>query len=43
MSNIIKWHHLFGVGLMDLFANSDFKVELEKELSIKKEPQRRAI
>jgi hypothetical protein len=37
MSNIINWHHLFGVGLIDLFKNSDFKVELEKELSIKKQ------
>ena len=33
----IQWHRLFGLTLIDLFTNSNFHVELEKELSIKKQ------
>lgn len=36
-SNIISWHRLFGLTLVDLFKGSNFEVELEKELSIKKQ------
>jgi len=36
-TNIISWHRLFGLTLMDLFKGSNFEVELEKELSIKKQ------
>ena len=36
-SNIISWHRLFGLTLVDLFKGSHFEVELEKELSIKKQ------
>jgi hypothetical protein len=36
-NNIISWHRLFGLTLMDLFKGSNFEVELEKELSIKKQ------
>lgn len=36
MSNI-SWHRLFGLTLVDLFTASNFQVELEKELSIKKQ------
>jgi hypothetical protein len=31
------WHRLFGVALMDLFSNSPFHVEIEKDLSLKKQ------
>jgi hypothetical protein len=33
----IYWHRLFGLTLMDLLANSNYQVELEKELSLKKQ------
>ncbi len=33
----INWHRLFGLTLMDLFADSNYQVELEKELSLKKQ------
>jgi len=33
----INWHRLFGLTLMDLFTDSNYAVELEKELSIKKQ------
>jgi hypothetical protein len=33
----IDWHRLFGLVLMDLFIDSNCAVELEKELSIKKQ------
>jgi hypothetical protein len=36
MTNI-NWHRLFGLTLMDLFTDSNYAVELEKELSIKKQ------
>jgi len=32
----INWHRLFGLTLMDLFTGSNYQVELEKELSLKK-------
>ncbi len=35
--NKINWHRLFGLTLMDLFTNSNYQVELEKELSLKKQ------
>jgi hypothetical protein len=35
--NKINWHRLFGLTLMDLFTNSNYLVELEKELSLKKQ------
>lgn len=34
---MIEWHHLFGLGLMDYFTNSCYQVELEKDLSTKKQ------
>ncbi len=34
--NQINWHRLFGLTLMDLFADSNYLVELEKELSLNK-------
>ncbi|MEZ5672377.1 MAG: hypothetical protein R3E08_08295 [Thiotrichaceae bacterium] len=33
----VLWHRLFGIALMDLFSDSDYEVELEKELSLKKQ------
>jgi hypothetical protein len=36
-NNVISWHRSFGLTLMDLFKGSNFEVELEKELSIKKQ------
>ena len=33
----INWHRLFGLALIDLFNDSDYQVELEKELSLKKQ------
>ena len=33
----IHWHRLFGLTLMDLLVNSNYQVELEKELSLKKQ------
>jgi hypothetical protein len=33
----INWHRLFGLTLMDMFTDSNHAVELEKELSIKKQ------
>ena len=32
-----QWHRTFGLTLMDLLANSNYEVELEKELSLKKQ------
>ncbi len=37
MKTRIDWHRLFGLTLIDLFTNSDYEVELEKELSLKKQ------
>jgi hypothetical protein len=34
---MIEWHHLFGLGLMDFFTNSCYQVEVEKDLSTKKQ------
>ncbi|MCK5716248.1 MAG: hypothetical protein KAH77_02080, partial [Thiomargarita sp.] len=34
---IIKWHHTFGVTLIDYFTHSNYKVDLEKEVSLKKQ------
>ena len=34
---MINWHHIFGIGLVDLFAYTNYTVELEKDLSIKKQ------
>jgi hypothetical protein len=33
----INWHRLFGLTLIDLLTDSDYQVELEKELSLKKQ------
>ncbi len=33
----INWHRLFGLTLIDLFTDSNYQVELEKELSLKKQ------
>ena len=33
----INWHRLFGLTLMDWLAGSNYQVELEKELSLKKQ------
>jgi hypothetical protein len=33
----INWHRLFGLTLTDFFTNSNYQVELEKELSLKKQ------
>ena len=32
-----NWHRLFGLFLMDFFTNSPYKVELEKDLSLKQQ------
>lgn len=34
---MISWHRLFGLGLIDLFTHTGYEVELEKDLSIKKQ------
>ncbi len=34
---MIDWHHLLGVSLTDYFTGSCYKVEMEKELSLKKQ------
>ncbi|MBI3948377.1 MAG: hypothetical protein HY321_20850 [Armatimonadetes bacterium] len=34
---MIDWHRLFGLALMDFFTGSPFVVELEKDLSLKKQ------
>ena len=34
---IIKWHRLFGLGLMDYFEGTEYDVEVEKDLSIKQQ------
>jgi hypothetical protein len=33
----MNWHRLFGLFLTDFFAGSPFEVELEKDLSAKKQ------
>ena len=33
----IEWHRLFGIALVDFFRDSPFDVELEKDLSLKKQ------
>jgi hypothetical protein len=37
MKFMIDWHRLFGLALIDFFANSPFVVELEKDLSLKRQ------
>lgn len=34
---MIEWHHLLGVGLTDYFTGSCYRIEIEKELSLKKQ------
>ncbi|MBI1928732.1 hypothetical protein HYR99_31365 [Candidatus Poribacteria bacterium] len=34
---MIRWHRLFGLALTDLFTDSPFRVELEKDLSLKQQ------
>ena len=34
---MIQWHRVFGLTLVDVLANSNYQVELEKELSLKKQ------
>ena len=34
---MISWHRLFGLALVDLFTDTAYKVELEKDLSIKQQ------
>ncbi len=36
-STFINWHRLFGLTLTDFFTDSEFSVELEKELTVKKQ------
>ncbi len=33
----INWHRLFGLTLIDLLTDSPYEVELEKEVSLKKQ------
>jgi hypothetical protein len=33
--NMIDWHHLFGWTLTDYFTGSNYRVDLEKDLSVK--------
>ncbi len=35
--DIIKWHQLFGLSLTDYFTHSNFEVDLEKDVSLKKQ------
>ncbi len=37
MAKQIDWHRVFGLTLTDFFTDSDFQVELEKELTFKKQ------
>ena len=37
MSNKVKWHRIFGLTLIDYFTGSDYHVDLEKELTEKKQ------
>ena len=37
MTTQINWHRLFGLTLTDFFTGSNYQVELEKELSVKKQ------
>ncbi len=37
MNTKINWHRLFGLTLIDLFTHSNYHVELEKDLSLKKQ------
>jgi len=37
MAKQIDWHRTFGLTLTDFFTDSNFQVELEKELSVKKQ------
>lgn len=34
---MINWHRLFGIALTDFFRNSPYEVELEKDLSLKRQ------
>ena len=34
---MIDWHRIFGLALTDLFTNSNYQVELEKDLSIQQQ------
>jgi len=34
---IVNWHRLFGKALIDLFTNTPYEVELEKDLSLKRQ------
>ena len=34
---MILWHHLFGLTMTDYFAGSVYSVEVEKDLSLKKQ------
>src|ERR1700693_3452217 len=36
-TDLMNWHRLFGLLLADFFAGSPFQVELEKDLSLKKQ------
>ena len=31
---MIEWHHIFGMALTDLFTDSKYRVEVEKELKM---------
>ena len=33
----VNWHRLFGLLLMDYFSSRGFRVELEKDLSLKRQ------
>jgi hypothetical protein len=34
---MINWHRLFGIALVEFFSGSPYVVELEKDLSIKRQ------
>ncbi len=34
---MIPWHRLFGLGLTDLYHGTSYRVELEKDLSLKQQ------
>jgi len=34
MADFLRWHRLFGIALTDLFTDTPWRVELEKELAL---------
>lgn len=37
LKNMLNWHRLFGIGLIDLFTGTNYTVELERDLSLKQQ------